>query len=478
MFTPFKSFLFLLICLLFLGLLSFLLGDKEWQVSDNYSFKIFNLKTYFGSSSVSKKDSVENIIRSVTQVEKEADSIIASSESVIRADTLKIRKVLQPLQLDQNFVSLIEYPDGDRSQWNYFANALSNARRKSTHILYYGDSQVEEDRFSGLFRQKLQSIYGGSGCGLLPIMPVAQWIYPKITYSDNWYKWDCYADAAKKEEYYGIMAQTFLMDFDKGAAKWTVRCNAGALPYNCLFNKVTVWYGQSKESVKVKFFNNNELINEQVLDSKDILDKKTFAVKNNDEVMFELEGSESPYIYGISLESFDNGVYVDNISLRGSSGTFFHQIDKNLLKRFVEELNVSLIILQFGGNVMPMIDSEEKAKQYGDYINYQLKVIKNICPQIPVLFVGPSDMSVNINGVMQTHPHLESVIGYIKQAVFKNGYAFFDMYRAMGGRNSMPVWVQENIAAKDYVHFSPAGARKMAMLIYYSLMKDLQTYNF
>ncbi|GAB4204317.1 MAG: SGNH/GDSL hydrolase family protein [Bacteroidia bacterium] len=454
------------------------MGDKEWQVSDNYSFKIFNLKTYFGSSSVSKKDSVENIIRSVTQVEKEADSIIASSESVIRADTLKIRKVLQPLQLDQNFVSLIEYPDGDRSQWNYFANALSNARRKSTHILYYGDSQVEEDRFSGLFRQKLQSIYGGSGCGLLPIMPVAQWIYPKITYSDNWYKWDCYADAAKKEEYYGIMAQTFLMDFDKGAAKWTVRCNAGALPYNCLFNKVTVWYGQSKESVKVKFFNNNELINEQVLDSKDILDKKTFAVKNNDEVMFELEGSESPYIYGISLESFDNGVYVDNISLRGSSGTFFHQIDKNLLKRFVEELNVSLIILQFGGNVMPMIDSEEKAKQYGDYINYQLKVIKNICPQIPVLFVGPSDMSVNINGVMQTHPHLESVIGYIKQAVFKNGYAFFDMYRAMGGRNSMPVWVQENIAAKDYVHFSPAGARKMAMLIYYSLMKDLQTYNF
>jgi lysophospholipase L1-like esterase len=457
---------------------SFFFGDKEYLLLNNYSFKIFNLKTYFHSSQTSKKDSVENTIQSITQVEKEIDSIPAPSESIIRADTLKIKRILQPLQLDQNFVSLIEYPNNDKRQWNYFANALSQAGQKRTHILYFGDSQIEEDRFSGLLRQKLQSIYGGSGCGLLPIMPVAQWIYPKIKYSDNWYKWDCFADAGKKDEYYGIMAQTFLMDFGKGSAKWTARCDANVLPFNCLFNKVTLYYGQSKEPVKVKFFNNNELVDEQILESKNIFDKKIFAVKNCDEISLELEGFESPYIYGVSLESFDNGVYVDNISLRGASGTFFHLIDKNLLKHFWDDLNVSLVILQFGGNVMPMIDSEEKAKQYGDYINYQLKIIKSIRPEVPVLFVGPSDMSVNIDGIMQTHPYLESVIHYIKQAVFKNGYAFFDMYKAMGGKNSMPVWVQENIAAKDYTHFSPQGARKMATLIYYSLMKDLQTSNF
>ncbi len=47
----------------------------------------------------------------------------------------------------------------------------------------------------------------------------------------------------------------------------------------------------------------------------------------------------------------------------------------------------------------------------------------------------------------------------------------------MGGRNSMPIWVQEKLAAKDYIHFSPQGARRMASIIYYSLMKDYSEYN-
>ncbi len=174
----------------------------------------------------------------------------------------------------------------------------------------------------------------------------------------------------------------------------------------------------------------------------------------------ELEGFESPYIYGVSLESFDNGVYVDNISLRGASGTFFHLIDKNLLKHFWDDLNVSLVVLQFGGNVMPMIDSEEKAKQYGDYINYQLKIIKSIRPEVPVLFVGPSDMSVNIDGIMQTHPYLESSDSLHQTGSIQKWLCFFDMYKAMGGKNSMPVWVQEKYCRKRLYSFQSAGCKK------------------
>lgn len=43
-------------------------------------------------------------------------------------------------------------------------------------------------------------------------------------------------------------------------------------------------------------------------------------------------------------------------------------------------------------------------------------------------------------------------------------------------RNSMVIWVEENMAAKDYIHFTPSSARKMAALIYYSLMKDYIDY--
>lgn len=474
LFSPIKTFLFLFSCLCLLLLVS-LLFDNLVKNKENFPIKMLSVRSLLMENSESTKDSVEEIIKNTTSIEQKVDSIKVS-EKIISADTLKIYRVLQPLQVDKNFVSKIEYSDGDKSILSYFAKALKNARSKSTHILYYGDSQIEEDRFSGFMRSKLQSVFGGSGCGLLPIMPVAQWIYPKITYSENWYKWDCFADLAKKDEHYGIMAQSFLIDFEKGIGKIKIKCNSN-VSENCVFNKVVMYYNHATEPVKVRMYNNNELISEQIIDVSENIQKKIFALKNTDEIDFEIEGLESPYFYGISLEGFDNGVYVDNIALRGSSGTYFHNIGKEVLKYFLDELNVSLIVLQFGGNVMPMIKSEEDAQKYAEYIHYQLRFIKSIRPEIPILFVGPSDMSVNIDGMMQTHPYLESVIQHLREVVLKNRCAFFDMYKAMGGRNSMPIWVQENIAAKDYIHFSPAGARKMAALIYYSLIKDIEEIN-
>lgn len=456
-------------------MISILSKGKKFLVYNNIGLKIFDVKKMLiPVDEISKKDSVEKIIKTTTVVEDEIDSVQTSENKSITADTLKIKQALHTVKLDEHFISKIEYPFDKKIFLIKFLYALKNCQSKSTHVLYYGDSQIEEDRFSGYIRSKLQSYYGGSGCGLLPIMPIAQWMQPRISYSDNWYKWDCFADRPKTDEVYGIMGQTFLVDFDKGAGKWIAQCNQAKNYSNCLFNKVVLYYGLSKEACRVKFFNQQELVSEQIIEERDILNKKIFAVKSNDEIGFEMEGFESPYFYGVSFESFNNGIYVDNIALRGSSGTFFHLIDKQLLKQFFEELNVSLIILQFGGNAMPMIDSEEKSVQYANYIQYQLRTIKNINPEIPILFIGPSDMSVNIDGTMQTHPYLESVIEHLRKVVLKNNCAFFDMYKAMGGKNSMPVWVNENLAAKDYLHFSPAGARKMAAVIYYSLLKDIQ----
>lgn len=478
MHSPIKTFLFIFSCLIILLSLSWFYDDIDIKIPINKTFtiKIFNIKKHLLSLKENKKDTVNKIISQTDKIELENDSIITADQKKY-PDTLKIYQTLQKSVVDKNFISHNESLNNNKNQLKYLLQALKNSAQKSTHILYYGDSQIEEDRFSGYIRAKLQQTYGGSGCGLLPMMPISQWIYPRISFSENWYKWDCYADAAKPNEYYGISAQTFMIDFDKGAAKWNLRCNTSSYAANCLFNKLVLYYGKANEPIKTKFINKNELISEEILYTQNIFDKKVFPIKNNEEITFEFEGFESPYFYGVSLENFNNGVYVDNISLRGSSGTFFHNIPRELLKNFFEELNVSMIILQFGGNVMPMIDSEEKAKQYGDYINYQLKIIKNINPQIPILFIGPADMSVNIDGVMQTHPYLERVIYYIRNAVLNNGYIFFDMYKAMGGKNSMPVWVQENLAAKDYIHFSSAGAKKMSILIYYSLIKDLEEIN-
>ena len=63
----------------------------------------------------------------------------------------------------------------------------------------------------------------------------------------------------------------------------------------------------------------------------------------------------------------------------------------------------------------------------------------------------------------------------VKQASFNAGGAYWDIFEAMGGKNSMPLWVESKkpiLAASDHVHFSRAGARKVADWFYNALISD------
>ncbi|GIV27033.1 MAG: hypothetical protein KatS3mg027_0847 [Bacteroidia bacterium] len=474
-FSPIYSFLFLSLVLLTLLVVAIVFEGKEISLKSGYILKLFDINLILkaeNTNSELKKDSVVQIIESTEVLEEK----IENDTTNIKIDTLKILNALKPLQIDKNFQSRIEYPTSGKETLKTFFEALKNARNQSMHIVYFGDSQIEEDRFSGFMRENLQKHFGGSGCGWLPFMPVAQWIYPKVSYSDNWVKWSCFASSPKAGEIYGPMGQSFVFDSNKGKGKVTIKCNANVSPNVCLFNKIKLFYGFAKELILLHYYSGGKKILSDTLNGGSCFNVKEFPVSSTEETTFEFEGFESPVFYGFSLESFGNGVYVDNVALRGSSGTFFHLLHSEALRLFFLQQNVKLVVLQFGGNAMPMIDSEEKAVQYAQYISGQIKTIKRIYPQVSILFVGPSDMCVNQNGEMQTHPFLERVNEELKKVVLSNNCAYFDMYQAMGGRNSMLIWVEKNYAAKDYIHFSPAGARKMASLIYYSLMKDYSDY--
>ena len=125
---------------------------------------------------------------------------------------------------------------------------------------------------------------------------------------------------------------------------------------------------------------------------------------------------------------------VDIIALRGSSGTFFHQINNAQLKLFYEYLNVRLIILQFGGNSLPAIENEEMAVNYSNYIKYQISLLKKMAPHASILFIGPSDMSIKKGTEYVTYQYLESMRDALKKVVLESGCAFFDMYDCMGGK--------------------------------------------
>lgn len=135
-----------------------------------------------------------------------------------------------------------------------------------------------------------------------------------------------------------------------------------------------------------------------------------------------------------------------------------------------------MIILQYGGNALPSLKNKENVTNFANYFNGQIAIIKRAAPNASILFIGPADMGIKDGTSYVTHPMLEEARNALREVAFKNGCAFFDMYDCMGGSNSMSSWVDEKLAATDYIHFSPQGARKIATLLYSSLITNYNNY--
>ena len=182
-----------------------------------------------------------------------------------------------------------------------------------------------------------------------------------------------------------------------------------------------------------------------------------------EEITITFKGNDSPDIYGISLEG-NTGIVMDNIPLRGCSGTIFTKQDATLLSNMYASLSPSLIIMEFGGNTIPYIDSDKAASDYGNWFQSQIYFMKKLNPNAAIIVIGPGDMSIKDKTEYVTYPYLEKVRDALKKATLNTGCVFWDMYEVMGGKNSMPKWVTADpaLAASDYTHFTPKGAKKVA----------------
>jgi lysophospholipase L1-like esterase len=166
-------------------------------------------------------------------------------------------------------------------------------------------------------------------------------------------------------------------------------------------------------------------------------------------------------VYGVSLET-PTGVIVDNIPMRGCSGTIFTKIDSALLSDFYRETNTRLIILQFGGNMIPQTENPSTISGYvRNTLRQQVRYLRACAPDASILFIGPSDMSTRIDGKMATYPLLPYMDRLLKKMAEEEQVAYWSMYDAMGGENSMVRWVEVGLAGSDYVHFTRAGANKV-----------------
>jgi lysophospholipase L1-like esterase len=402
----------------------------------------------------------------------------AATDSVV-VDTLAHLSIVRR----QGITSLQFRDESSRPLFSFFESLhLAREEGRPMHVIHYGDSQIESDRITSFLRQKWQSEFGGGGPGLLSPVSIADIPSAKIATSDNWKRYTAFGfDQAKSEHNaYGILASFGRFGDDNDMLGDTINAWLEVRPSNLA---QPLCRNFTRAGLIVKCTTSGAVIHTYVADSlvrTDMVspEQGTVLIEHDfgftpSMVRFVFKALKSPDVHAMLLEA-GTGVNVDNVAMRGCDGNIFRRIQSQSVTAIQERLNVEMVILQYGGNAMPYIDTDKEAANYGSFFQSQIAYLKSWYPRAAFVVIGPSDMSTTVNGNYQTWPMLETVRDALKQAAFAENCAFWDMYEVMGGYNSMISWVSHDppYAATDYTHFTPLGARKMAELLYAAILQE------
>lgn len=448
------------------------LGTEEGFGSKNFLIKYPSLSTLLDDGSQA--------------VNLRADSVIKLIDTAA-SDPERARVLPDFSKIDTSNLVRISYPAANP----YFTGEIKSLlTHGNCRILHFGDSQLEGDRISGYLRNRLQSVYGGSGPGFIPIKQVYEHSSAEVVVSDNWLRFASFDPTQKKIQGndYGLYASfsrftsfdhhsvdsITLLTLPDVTAQITIRPSKTAYAGFRRYNRIGLHYGNLASPVKISVKSGGGLTDESWL----IPDESyhCFEILSDNtpsEVTITLDGKVSPDFYGLTLDG-NSGISLDNIAMRGASGTVFSSLNPGSFSKMAQKLQAKLLIFQYGGNTVPYAEDSTSVRNYCRYIAGNIHWVLKRIPEAKVIFIGPADMSTMINGKMQTYPLLPYLDHKLKETCNDHGWAYWSTYEAMGGENAMLTWVEQGLAASDYTHFSPRGTRIISELFFTALYLDLK----
>lgn len=471
-FTPIRAVLFFALILGLFAACIFFIPEGKFKLA-GMEVRFMSIEKLVHGKIVKEKD--------ITDIISNVDTLTVVEDPKIKHDNLQ-GSTDGPQKGSEITTSAtnIHLSEAGEANLNQFFEKLDAAfsNSKKIRIIHYGDSQIEGDRMTNYIRQRFQEKWGGNGVGMIPAASVYETMSYNQKYSPNFQRYTCFGGSKLSSKRYGYMnsAARFTPELNDTAqiarltkvqeAWMEISPGSGSYSRARTYSNVNLYYSSCFKPCEVNVYQNGNLIHQDSLkdDGKFHVMPLSFP-STPGKLRFEFKSTYSPNIIGYALEG-DYGVQVDNIAMRGSSGTFFGQIDQAQAAQMYQYNQTELVIMQFGGNSVPGLRDSSSVHNYVNYFKGQLQTIKRLRPNAMILVIGPSDMSKYVEGEYQTYPLLPALVAKMKKATMEVGGGYWDLYSAMGGQNSMQAWVAKGLAGKDYIHFSNRGANIMAQYFY------------
>ncbi len=394
---------------------------------------------------------------------------------VLAADESEIRELIFPLQ----------FPPGNDSSLDRFYIELAALEKtgRSLRIIHYGDSQIENNRISSALRRRFQAKFGGTGTGLFPVIsPAPHSASIRVIPEGKWKRVtplgnsSIYAD----DNRYGLLMSWSEIEAEADGSiegSFTIEPTGLGSWRSRRMDELSLLFGFNKGPFTLELRSGGKTIDAELFFPEDKL-RTIKWILDGESSRYSLHfiGEGSPRIFSVSIDN-PSGVAIDNVPMRGSSGLEFTGTDPEIMRQMFSNLNVRLILFQFGVNVVPHIVDDYA--YYENRLVRQLNFFRSVNPDISVIVVGVSDMSRRVpGGYFESYPNIERIRDAQRNAAFRAGFPFWDLYEAMGGKNSMPSWVAASppLAQSDYTHFTFRGSDLMGAMLYNAIISGYSNY--
>ena len=379
-----------------------------------------------------------------------------------------------------------DFSAGAAGGMDHFYQMLDTLRSKSdigrpVRIAYYGDSFIEGDILVEYLREMLQAKFGGYGVGWLDAgNGLNQYKQTIETHSSGMTEFMAMKSggynaqqAGIAERYYQASAGANMTFRSRPTLSATAKGSDGKplleFPHTQKWQSARV-YLRTAAPVSLQMNVTGGTPETRTLQaSEKVQMAETRQWMNNVSVGLSAVAT----LFGIALET-DNGIVVDNFSMRGSSGITLSNLSSQMLAEFNALRPYDLVIIQFGTNAISANSGEKHLKWYMEQMDKVVELFKKGYPETSILVMSTPDRGARTAQGVGTMKNIEALVSYQRQLAAQHRVAFYSLFNAMGGSGSMAKFCEQGMGSKDYIHINHKAGQMIAKHIFDSFVAAIE----
>jgi lysophospholipase L1-like esterase len=329
------------------------------------------------------------------------------------------------------------------------------------HILHYGDSHTAADEWTADLRNHFQEKFGDGGSGFS--LAGRPW--------NSYRRMDVRSGSTRGWHTDGLVGRSGDGVYGLGGVSMSTDRAHEAVYLDANAAEFELFYYQQPGGGTLQIYDNGVAMEQISTDGEPgPAYYRLEAIPGMHRVEAETLDRGPVRLFGWVAEN-TTGVTYEELGINGAEASIIMGWNEETLRSNIERRNPALIVLAYGTNEAGRKDWT--LESYREMYSRLIARLRMDAPTATILVIGPPDRTQRVRKVgWQTLEKVDVIAEAQRQAALANGCAFWDLRAKMGGKGSMLRWVAAGMAQADHVHFTGPGYKMLGDAVFRDVMSQ------